>query len=74
MTSLAPVSDAEVAQAARQADLLILKGAAGLARGSRARGIWRWPSGEGAETIIPGEWYASAPAASPVAGIQQGLE
>jgi len=67
MTSLAPVSAAEVAQAARQADLLILKGTADLARGTRARGIWRWPSGEGAETIIPGEWYASAPAASPVA-------
>lgn len=68
MMSLAPVSDAEVTQAARQADLLILKGAATLARGSRARGIWRWPSGEGAETVIPGEWYASAPTASPVAG------
>ena len=68
MTSLAPISDGEVAQAARQADLLILKGAADLARGTRARGIWRWPSGEGAETVIPGEWYASAAVTSPVAG------
>jgi hypothetical protein len=68
MTSLVPVSSEEVRQAARQADLLILKGAVDLARGARAHGIWRWPSGEGAETIIPGEWYASVPAASPVAG------
>ncbi|MEO8635469.1 MAG: hypothetical protein ABI587_09365 [Gemmatimonadales bacterium] len=67
MATLAPVSTEEVTQAARQADLLILKGAAGLAHGSRARGIWRWPSGEGGETVIAGEWYASVPAASPVA-------
>ena len=37
-------------------------------REARARGRWLWPSGEGGETVIPGEWYVSAPSASPVAG------
>jgi hypothetical protein len=49
--------------------VLVIKGAAPeMVRESRARGIWQWPSGEGGETEIPGEWYAVATAASPVAG------
>lgn len=68
MESLAPVPRDEVLQAVRRADLLVLKGAApDFARESRARSRWLWPSGEGGETVIAGEWYASAPAASPVA-------
>jgi hypothetical protein len=69
METLAPVTGDEVAQAARRADVLVIKGAAPeFVRESRARGIWQWPSGEGGETEIPGEWYAVAAAASPVAG------
>ena len=69
METLAPVAQEEVAQAVRRADLLVLKGGVPeFARESRARGRWLWPSGEGGETVIPGEWYVSAPSASPVAG------
>ena len=69
METLAPVAADEVAQAARLADVLVVKGAAPeLVRGSRARGIWHWPSGEDGETEIAGEWYPIATAASPVAG------
>jgi hypothetical protein len=68
METLAPVPREEVQQAVRRADLLVLKGAVpDFARESRARGRWLWPSGEGGETVIAGEWYASAPSASPVA-------
>lgn len=68
METLAPVPREEVLQAVRRADLLVLKGAApDFARESRARSRWLWPSGEGGETVIAGEWYASAPAASPIA-------
>jgi hypothetical protein len=74
MEALTPVGIDEVLQAARRADVLVLKGAAPeLLRETRARGRWLWPSGEGGETIIPGEWYASAPTVSPVAGAFVGL-
>lgn len=74
METLAPVNDDDVLQAVRQADVLVLKGAAAdLARQSRARGRWLWPSGEGGETVIPGEWYASSTTVSPVAGAFVGL-
>jgi len=69
MTDLRPVSAEAVRRAARQADLLILKGAAvGLAGETTARGIWSWPSGESGETQVPGDWYLSAADASPLAG------
>lgn len=69
MTDLAPVSIEVVRQAARGADLLVVKGdAGGFAAGSRARGVWRWPSGESGETSSAGDWYLSAPGASPIAG------
>jgi hypothetical protein len=69
MTDLRPVPADQVRRAARRADLLVLKGGVGdLAQGSSARGIWRWPSGEGGETQVPGDWYLTAGDDSPVAG------
>jgi hypothetical protein len=69
MDDLSTVSADEVRQAAHRADLLVAKGTADeLIRGSRARGLLRWPSGESGETLIPGDWYLSAGGASPVAG------
>ncbi len=74
LETLAPATRDEVAQTVRRADLLVLKGAVpDFARESRARSRWLWPSGEGGETVIPGEWYVSAPAASPVASSFVGL-
>jgi hypothetical protein len=69
MTDLRPVPADQVRRAARRADLLILKGGVtGLAEGSLARGIWSWPSGESGAAPVPGDWYLSAPNASPLAG------
>ncbi len=69
MNDLRPVGADVVRRAARRADLLILKGGVSeFAEGSSARGIWRWPSGEGGEAQMPGDWYLSESDASPVAG------
>lgn len=69
MVDLRPVPTEQVRRAARRADLLILKGGVtGFAEGSLARGIWSWPSGEGGETQVPGDWYLSPTDASPVSG------
>ncbi|MGH7703893.1 MAG: hypothetical protein ACREMO_12430, partial [Gemmatimonadales bacterium] len=69
MTDLAAVPTEVVRQAARGADLLVIKGdAGGFAAGSRARGVWRWTSGEHGATSNPGDWYLSPPGASPLAG------
>jgi hypothetical protein len=66
---LRPVPLQQVRSAARQADLLILKGGvANFAKGSSARGVWSWPSGETGETQIQGDWYLSASDASPLSG------
>lgn len=74
MESLEPVATEDVVQAARRADVLVLKGSAPeLLRETRARGRWLWPSGEGGETMLYGEWYASAANVSPVAGAFVGL-
>lgn len=74
METLGQVGAAEVMGAARRADVLVIKGAvAGIERETRARGVWRWPSGEGGETVMPGEWYATALAVSPVAGAFVGM-
>ena len=74
LETLRAVESGAVMEAARRADVLVVKGAvAGVERETRARGVWRWPSGEDGETVIPGEWYASAPASSPVAGAFVGL-
>jgi hypothetical protein len=69
MSDLSAVGGDRVRQAARGADLLILKGDPGpMAEGTRARGIWRWPSGETGATPVAGDWYLSAPEVSPIAG------
>ncbi len=69
MTDLRPVPAERVRQAARQADLLIVKGDAGaFAQGTIARGIWRWPTGGKGQGTAPGDWYLAATDASPVAG------
>ena len=69
MGDLSTVGTERVRQAARGADLLILKGDPGsLAAGSGARGIWRWPSGETGAAPIPGDWYLSGAEVSPIAG------
>lgn len=69
MSDLATVGTERVRQAARGADLLILKGDPGsLAEGSRARGIWRWPSGATGATPLPGDWYLAGVEVSPIAG------
>jgi hypothetical protein len=69
MADLRPVPAEQVRRAARRADLLVLKGGvASFAEGSLARGIWSWPSGETGEAPATGDWYLSAPDASPVAG------
>ncbi|MFN8646174.1 MAG: hypothetical protein U0104_05415 [Gemmatimonadales bacterium] len=74
MATLQPVSPEEVQQAARHADVLVVKGRVpDLARGATPRGRWLWPSGEGGETVVPGEWYAMAAPASPVAPAFVGL-
>jgi hypothetical protein len=69
MTSLEIVPAAQVRQAARRSDLLILKGnMEGLAEGSSARGIWSWPAGQGRDSAIGGDWYFTPSDASPLAG------
>src|SRR4051812_15897983 len=69
MADLRPVATEQVRRAARRADLLILKGGVGnFAGSSLARGVWSWPSGEGGESRLPGDWYLSAADASPLAG------
>ncbi|MGH3372940.1 MAG: hypothetical protein ACRDPR_23385, partial [Nocardioidaceae bacterium] len=68
MTDLGPVTADQVRQAARRADLLILKGeVAPQAEGTLARGIWSWPvANKGAE--LSGDWYLVPSDVSPVAG------
>ena len=69
MRDLSAASTADVRRAAERADLLVLKGSAGaLVPVPAARGVWRWPSGETGETLLPGDWYLSAGDASPIAG------
>jgi len=69
MGDLRPVGSAEVARAARGADLLILKGASEpFIEVTTARGIWLWPSGEGGAPPIPGDWYLTGDESSPIGG------
>jgi hypothetical protein len=69
------ITVAEVAKAARGADLLVLKGDPGdVARGVHPRALWRWPSGEGGETELEGDWYAAPVSGpSPLAGVWAGI-
>ncbi len=68
LQDLSVVGSDLVRQAARRADLLVLKGNVGsVSDGGRARGVWRWPSGEtgdGAPTA--GDWYLMPAGGSPV--------
>jgi hypothetical protein len=69
MSDLSTVGAERVRQAARGADLLILKGDPGsMAEGSGARGILRWPSGVTGAASVPGDWYLSGAEVSPIAG------
>jgi hypothetical protein len=69
MADLSPATEDQVRAAARRADLLIVKGAAGrVATGSSARGIWSWPSGEDGAAPLAGDWYLAAAGASPLSG------
>jgi hypothetical protein len=69
METLRPISLQQVRRSARQADLLILKGGVKeFGEGSRARGLWSWPSGEAGESEIPGDWYLSPAQSSPLSG------
>jgi hypothetical protein len=69
MTDLEPVPSDQVRQAARRADLLILKGTlGGMADGSLARGIWSWPAGQGRDSAVAGDWYLTPTDGSPLAG------
>jgi hypothetical protein len=57
----------QVRGAARRADLLVLKGGVSdLGRGTFARGVWSWPSGEGGEIQVPGDWYLVPADGSPL--------
>jgi hypothetical protein len=67
MEDLRPVATGQVRRAARRADLLVLKGGVtSFGEGSLARGILTWPSGEGGERQLAGDWYLSAADASPL--------
>lgn len=66
---LTPVSEASVRQAARRADLLVIKGDPGpdFDRTS-ARARWRWPGGASGSPPLPGDWYVSVAGPSPIGG------
>ena len=69
MEGLRHVTADEVARAARGAALLVVKGAPDVVpTGVHPKGLWRWPSGEGGESSIEGDWYVTAtPGVSPLA-------
>jgi hypothetical protein len=69
LQDLAVVGADQVRQAARRADVVVLKGnVGGITEGAQARGVWRWPSGETTDgTPTPGDWYLMSAGASPVA-------
>ena len=69
LQDLAVVGADQVRQAARRADMVVLKGnVGGITEGAQARGVWRWPSGETTDgTPTPGDWYLISAGASPVA-------
>lgn len=75
MDGLRPLDENAVARAAIGADLLVVKGDPGaMVRRARPRGIWWWPSGEGGESSIEGDWYAAATeGVSPLSGALSGV-
>jgi hypothetical protein len=72
---LSVVSGDAVRQAARRADLVVLKGnPGGMADGGRARGLWRWPSGETKDAApAAGDWYLTPAGPSPLDGAFAGF-
>jgi hypothetical protein len=69
MNDLSAVPAERVRQAARRADLLVLKGAAApFAEGTTARGILSWPAPAAEDSELSGDWYLSVEAGSPLAG------
>ena len=70
LRDLSVVGDEQVRQSVRRADLLILKGAPVVgAEAARARGVWRWPSGESEDApSVQGDWYLQAGTGSPLDG------
>jgi hypothetical protein len=75
LQDLSVASVDQVRQAARRADVVVLKGnVGGVADGGSARGVWRWPSGETPDgTPTPGDWYLMPAGTSPVEGAFAGL-
>ncbi len=70
---LGMVSGAELAAAARQADLLVTMGSGGeAARSSRARPRARW-NWLGGSSVQSGDWYLSATEATPLSGPLAGI-
>ncbi len=69
LQDLAVVGADQVRQAARRADVVVLKGnVGGITEGAQARGVWRWPSEETTDgTPTPGDWYLMSAGASPAA-------
>ncbi|HEX2451956.1 MAG TPA: hypothetical protein VHJ69_12470, partial [Gemmatimonadales bacterium] len=72
LRDLSLVGEQQVRDAARRADLLILKGQTppDLATG-RARGIWRWPGSETdaeSPSTVAGDWYLQPGTSSPLDG------
>jgi hypothetical protein len=64
---------AEVADAARRADLVVTLGDPGeVARRNRGRGVWSWPAGP-TRTGAAGDWYVSVGPGTPISGAFAGL-
>ena len=70
MNAMAPVSEAAVRSAARQAALVLIRGRDGLGVSDRAAAIWYWPAASDPTTeFFEGDWYVTPePPTSPVAG------
>ncbi len=75
MQDLAAVGGEQVRQAARRADVVVLKGGvSAVAEGGQVRGVWRWPSGETPDgTPTPGDWYLAPAGGSPLEGAFAGV-
>jgi hypothetical protein len=69
------VTTEEVRRAVRGAQLVVQKGdGEEVLAGVRPRALWQWPSGEGGESQLEGEWYPAAPSGvSPLAGAWSGV-
>lgn len=75
LRDLSAVGVEQVRQAARRADVVVLKGNVGaVAEAGQARGVWRWPSGETPDgSPTPGDWYLTPAAGSPLDGAFAGF-